>query len=427
MELRKYERLNEQVNICSLPNGLVIYVIPKKGYFKSAAVFAANYGGSDMRFRLAGEWHDTPAGVAHFLEHKMFDMEGGGNALTLLSANGASPNAFTSSGMTAYHFESTENFEDNLRILLKFVSRPYFTEDSVAKEQGIIGQEIRMTEDDPEFAVYQNLMKSLYAENPIRVSVAGTVESIAKITAKTLYYCHEAFYNPSNMVLCVAGDIDPARVEAIAREILPPEKRETAERDYGQKEKPRPASGLSDVKMEVAVPLFMAGVKLDVPDRGQERQRRELLMDFAMNLLLGKSSPLYARLYADGLINNTFSGGSTFFPGGAAAVFGGESRDPSAVCAAVIEEAASFASNSLRTELFQRLKKAALGDEIRSFNSLYGMCVRQAAGHFAGFDPFGSMEQIAGFTMEDVSEAVLGSLRPENLAISIVRPVKGES
>ncbi len=427
MEFRKYEKLNEQVSICTLPNGLAIYVIPKRGYYKSAAVFAANYGGSDMKFRLSGEWHDTPAGVAHFLEHKMFDMEGGENALTLLSANGASPNAFTSSGMTAYHFESTENFEENLRILLQFVSRPYFTEESVAKEQGIIGQEIRMTEDDPEFAVYQNLMKSLYAENPIRISVAGTVDSIAKITAQTLYYCHEAFYNPSNMVLCVAGDVDALRVEAIAREILPSEKKETAERDYGQKEKPVPASSLTVVKMEVAVPLFMAGVKLDAPAAGPERQRLELLMDFALNVLAGKSSPLYARLYAEGLINSTFSCGTTFFPGGAAAVFGGESRDPAAVCAAVIEEAASFANGGPRTELFDRLKKASLGDEIRSFNSLYGMCVRQSAGHFAGFDPFVSMDHIAGFTMKDVSEAILGSLRPENLAVSVVRPVKGES
>jgi predicted Zn-dependent peptidase len=158
---------------------------------------------------LAGQWRDTPAGVAHFLEHKMFDTPDGGNALNVLSANGASPNAFTSQGMTAYHFESTGGFEDNLRTLLRFVSVPYFTPESVAKEQGIIGQEIRMTEDSPDFSIYINLMRSLYAFNPVRDSVAGTVESIAQITADTVFDCHKVFYNPSNMALCVVGDADP--------------------------------------------------------------------------------------------------------------------------------------------------------------------------------------------------------------------------
>lgn len=426
MELRKYEKLNEQVYFGTLPNGLAIYVMPKKGYFKSTAAFATNYGGSDMRFKLSGSWHDTPAGVAHFLEHKMFDMEGGGNALSLLSANGASPNAFTSSGMTAYHFESTENFEENLRILLKFVSKPYFTDESVNKEQGIIGQEIRMTEDNPDYAVYQNLMKALYAENPIRVSVAGTVESIANITAQTLYYCHEAFYNPSNMVLCAAGDLEPERIEAIAREILPAEKKETAERDYGKKEEAKPFSALSDVKMEVALPMFIAGIKLDVAEKGPERQRRELLGDFALNLLFGKSSPLYARLYSEGLIDASFSGGTTFFPGGAAVIFGGESKNPSAVCSAVLDEAKTLASKGPNDALFRRLKKAALGDEIRSLNSLYGMCISRATGHFGGYDPLVGIEQIGSFSIGDVNEFIAESLKPENLALSVVRPMRGE-
>lgn len=426
MELRKYEKLNEQVYFGTLPNGLALYVMPKKGYFKSTAAFATNYGGSDMRFKLAGTWHDTPAGVAHFLEHKMFDMEGGGNALNLLSANGASPNAFTSSGMTAYHFESTENFEENLKTLLTFVSKPYFTEESVNKEQGIIGQEIRMTEDNPEYAVYQNLMKTLYAENPIRVSVAGTVESIAQITAQTLYYCHEAFYNPSNMVLCAAGGVEPERVEAIAREILPSEKKETAERDYGNKENMLPSSPLSDVKMEVGMPMFIAGLKLDVPPKGPERQRRELLGDFALNLLFGKSSPLYARLYSEGLIDAGFAGGTTFFPGGASIVFGGDSRDPAAVCAAVLEEAKTLASKGPNDALFRRLKKASLGDEIRSLNSLYGICINRATGHFGDYDPLTGIEKIGAFSAGDVCDFFKESMKPENLGLSVVRPMKGE-
>ncbi len=425
MELRKYENLSEQVWSDTLPNGLALYVIPKKGFFKKVAFFGVNYGGSDRRFKLKGEWHDTPAGVAHFLEHKMFDKKDG-NALTALSANGASPNAFTSSGVTAYHFEGTENFEANLRILLHFVSEPYFTDESVSKEQGIIGQEIRMTEDSPQHKVYQNLLKSLYAYNPIRDSIAGTVDSIAQITAQTLYYCHEAFYNPSNMVLCVAGDVDPQLVRSVAEEILPKTKSEVAQRDYGEKEQALPSSKKTDAAMEVSVPLFMAGTKLDSSLRGKDRQRQELLGDFAMNLLLGKSTPLYARLYAEGLINSSFFGGTTFFPDGAAAILGGESRNPDAVCEKVLEEASKIASKGPDEALFTRLKKAALGDEIRALNSLYGMCNRQMTGHFENYDPMDSIKLMEEFTVKDVVDFISNSLAPERFALSVVSPSKGE-
>jgi predicted Zn-dependent peptidase len=184
MKSKGYDLIREQVYSEKLENGLSIFVIPKRGYNKRFAFFATNYGGADRRYKLAGQWLDTPMGVAHFLEHKMFDTRDG-NALTDLSANGASPNAFTSSDITAYHFECTEKFEENLEILLSFVSVPYFTPESVQKEQGIIGQEIRMTEDDPDYAVYYGLMKALYKHNPLRDSVAGTVESIAQITTDT--------------------------------------------------------------------------------------------------------------------------------------------------------------------------------------------------------------------------------------------------
>ena len=203
-----------------LENGLHVFVFPKPEFQKSYAFFATNYGGMDLRFCLDGTWHDTPAGVAHYLEHKMFDTKEG-NALQKLTANGASPNAFTSNAITGYYFECTEQFEENLKTLLSFVSVPYFTQESVDKEQGIIGQEIGMIEDDPDWKVFTNLMKGLYEHHPIRLSVAGSVESIARITPQTLYDCHKAFYDPANMVLCVAGNQDPERVCQIAREILP--------------------------------------------------------------------------------------------------------------------------------------------------------------------------------------------------------------
>ena len=227
-----YERLGEAVYQETLPNGLRIYIVPKAGYAKKYAFFATRYGGMDTRFCLDGEWLDTPAGIAHYLEHKMFDTEEG-NALQELAKNGAEPNAFTANAMTGYYFDSTDHFEENLEILLSFVSIPWFTEESVAKEQGIIGQEIRMVEDNPDWQIYMQMLKAMYSASPARTSIAGTVESISHITAETLYDCHKAFYTPSNMVLTVVGDVDPHHVVDLARRILPREGGPVIPRDYG--------------------------------------------------------------------------------------------------------------------------------------------------------------------------------------------------
>ena len=192
MEKTIYSRVGETLFHTRLENGLPIYVNVKPGFRKAFAFFATNYGGMDLRFQLDGTWQETPAGVAHFLEHKMFDTKEG-NALQDLAANGASPNAFTSSAITGYYFECTEQFEENLKTLLSFVSVPWFTPESVEKEQGIIGQEIQMIEDDPEWQVFIHLLSGLYEHHPIRFSVAGSRESISHITADTLYACHKAF------------------------------------------------------------------------------------------------------------------------------------------------------------------------------------------------------------------------------------------
>ena len=206
-----YPRIGEEVIRTTLENGLPVFVVPKKDYRRKYAMFATRYGGMDMRFQLNGQWLDTPAGIAHYLEHKMFDTEAG-NALQELAKNGAEPNAFTSNAITCYYFDSTEKFYENLEILLSFVSVPYFTEESVEKEQGIIAQEINMIEDNPEWQVYKRLMQALYHTSPARTSVAGSVESIRQITAQTLYDCHKAFYTPSNMCLVVVGDVDADKV-----------------------------------------------------------------------------------------------------------------------------------------------------------------------------------------------------------------------
>jgi predicted Zn-dependent peptidase len=422
METRAYESIGETLTTAVLPNGLGLSVVRKPGYAKSFALFATNYGGADRRFLLAGEWKDTPAGVAHFLEHKMFDTPDGGNALNVLSANGASPNAFTSQGMTAYHFESTSGFEENLRTLLHFVSVPWFTPESVAKEQGIIGQEIRMTEDSPDYAVYMGLMKSLYAANPVRDSVAGTVESISHITAQTLYDCHKVFYNPSNMALCVVGDVDPARILALAGEELPLAPGEVPGRDYGPAESPGPAEPRREAAMYVSAPLCLFGAKVVPAAPGEARLRQILTGELALRCLLGQSSPFYTGLYAKGLLNRDFGFELDYSAGTATVLAGGESRDPEAVLAALSDLVESIAKNGLDSALFSRVKKALYGARIRELGSFSGLSVALAEGRFAGYCPLDAFEVLESIDDRACAAFLTEYLAGARLAMSVVKP-----
>jgi predicted Zn-dependent peptidase len=421
MKLKSYETIREQVYSDKLSNGLPVFVVPKRGYNKSYAFFATDYGSVDRRFKYGGKWLDTPAGVAHFLEHKMFDTEDG-NALTSLSANGASPNAFTSSDITAYHFESTEKFEENLEILLSFVSVPWFTPESVQKEQGIIAQEIRMTEDSPDHAVYYGLMKALFRHNPIRDSVAGTVESIAEITADTLYNCHKVFYNPSNMALCVTGDVDPERIVSIAGRVLPKEPGERPSRDYGPDDTKALAAEETASAMEVGQPIFLIGAKAGAGLSGRELLRRELTASLALGLLAGRSSPLYMRLYEAGLIDSDFAAAFEYSAGVAYSMTGGSSRDPAAVFEEFKKEASALGANGPDPELFTRVKKAAAGSLLRVLNSFDRICYNYVSGYFRGFDAFESSDILASITADDISDFVRSDLSPDNMAISTITP-----
>lgn len=418
---KEYPKIGEQVIHAELENGLHIYVTPKPDFQKSYAFFATNYGGMDMKFKLDGQWHDTPAGVAHFLEHKMFDTEDG-NALQDLAQNGASPNAFTSSAITGYYFESTEKFYENLKILLSFVSIPYFTKESVDKEQGIIGQEIRMVEDDPENQIFYAMLEGLYASHPIRVPIAGTVESISHITADTLYACHKAFYDPANMVLCVAGDVDAERVCALAREILPREGSGGIQRDYGEAEDGRAARSRTELRMEVSTPLFQIGWKADAAPAGEERLRRQLVSELACEALFGTSSPLYARLYAEGLVNNGFAYGYEAYPACAYLCAGGESKDPDGVNAAIAQEAARIGREGVDEGLFTRLKKAAYGARVRSLNSFESICINLAQSHFAGVEYFRFPEVFDSIEKKDVEDCIAACVTAERTALAVVAP-----
>lgn len=424
MNKRSFEHIGETLWEARLSNGLRLCVVPKKGFRSCYALLAADYGGAHRRFSLDGGVHDTPAGVAHYLEHKMFDLPGGDNALNILTANGADPNASTGPDMTAYFFQCTDHFEENLRMLLHFVSTPYFTEETVEKERGIITQEILMGEDDPGLCLYYRLLRMLYAAHPIRDRVAGTVESIREITAGTLRTCHDAFYAPGNMVLCVEGDVDPERVLAIAGEALPQEPRPVPQADFGPEESLLPVESFCREQMPVSAPQFLLGAKLPPAGRGEEGLRRRLTASLAMRTAFGRSSPFFTRLYARGLLNLDFDYEVDFIAGTAMLLLGGESRDPEAVLDELKGEVAAIAAQGLEEERFRRAKRASLGARLRGLEDFESVCFALASGLFddcCALDAPGMLESVS---RADCERFLLDAFHPERLALAIFEPKK---
>ncbi len=308
-------------------SGLTILLCPMEGYSTAYAMFSAKVGSIDTTFKTQREedFVEVPPGIAHFLEHKMFECEDG-DAFAKYAKTGANANAFTSFDRTAYLFSCTGNFRESIEILLDFVSRPYFTPETVQKEQGIIGQEIRMYDDDPGWRSLFNLLQTLYRENPVRLDIAGTTESIAEITSDLLYRCYHTFYSLGNMVLTVAGNFRPEDVLEAADKIL--QAGEKVEIQWRKAEEPQEVAGhYVEQSLPVSTPLFQIGFKGEAGD-SLENMKRQLADEVLMEILCGESSPLYRRLYDGGLINSSF--GSEVLAGRdyLCCMFGGESRDP---------------------------------------------------------------------------------------------------
>ena len=355
----------------------------------------------------------------------MFDLPDGDSALNLLSQNGADPNAFTSSDVTCYYFHCTHRFEENLRMLLHFVSTPYFTAETVQKEQGIIGQEIHMGEDNPGTANYYQLLNLLYRNHPIREKVIGTVESIAEITADTLYECHAAFYTPGNMVLCVAGDVDPDRILSIAEEELPPEQKPIPEVLFGEAEDLLPAAQRAVLNMPVATTQFLIGAKLRPAEKGLLLFRQQLTASLALRLLTGPSSPFYNRLYESSLLNRSFDADADFSTGVGTVIIGGESRDPDAVLQALLDEVGRIGKAGLDPILFERSRRAALGGALRAMEDFDDVCVSLVLDEFDGFCYLDYPSVMASIEKTECEAFLADALKPERLALSIVEAKKG--
>ena len=412
--------LRERMEQRTLDNGLRVCYLPKEGFGKTFAILATDFGSVDASFTIDGQRHDTPAGVAHFLEHKMFEDEDG-NALQKFARTGASPNAFTSHTMTAYHFSCTDRFEENLEILLKFVFTPYFTEENVQKERGIIAQEIGMMDDTPGWQVFCGLLGGMYRNHPVRVPIAGSVNSIARITPDVLYTCHRAFYSPKNMALIVCGTADFDEVCRMAAQLSPADAPEIGERHYGDR---REAVNelMVERRMPVSRPQFLLGFK-DAPlEADESRLRRSMLGELAVRILCGDTSPLYAALYAERLIGRDFDTDYMLFPEGAAAILGGESRDPEAARAAIEAETARLAREGVDKTLFDRMKKALYGLWLRVLDVPDAYARQQAAAMFAGEDyaDFAALCDTIG--PDDVRAVYARWAQRDRSCLSVVRP-----
>ena len=421
MEHRHYPRLGEQVLWDKLPNGLTVAVVPRPGFTKKLCYFVTDFGAIHTDFTLDGEAFSVPAGIAHYLEHKLFDMPGR-DVTAEFAAYGAIPNAFTSYDMTAYYFSCTENFEKCLRLLLEFVSTPYFTDETVAKEQGIIGQEIDMNLDNPDTQIFEMLMEGMYKNHPIRVPILGRRETIAKITPETLTACHKAFYRPDNMFLCVVGDVDGESVKAIAQEMLgdpvqPPvtrvrrwEEAMTCQVDYAQKQ------------MDVAMPTFHLGFKCESWEPGEEAVRREITAELAAEVLFGESSALYQKLYEEALIDTSFGGGFETIDGMALFTASGDSNDPQAVVEAILARAQEVVAEGIDESHFLRMKRSALGRRIRSLDSFEATCFRLCAYHFSGFDYYRFPEIYAAVTAQDVQNFLAHAITRQRMSLAVIYP-----
>ena len=420
MEKRSYPQLSEEIFWDTLPNGLPIVVVPRPGFTKKLAYFVTDFGAIHTDFTLNGKDYKVPAGIAHFLEHKMFDLPGR-DVMAEFAAMGANPNAFTSYDMTAYYFSCTENFEDCLRLLLEYVSTGYFTQQTVDKEQGIIGQEIGMHTDNPETRVFENLVKAMYQKHPISVPILGSKESIGEITPEMLTACHQAFYRPKNMLLCVVGDVDAQAVRRIAQELLPETDDRTVSRQEAWQEEMTCEQSRIEETMDVAMPMFQLGFKSEAPEKGEEAVACEVVGDLAAEALFGESSPLYLELYEKGLIDTSFGGGFETVDGMAMLTASGDSEDPEAILEAILKRAEEIVQEGVRETDFLRMKRSAMGQRIRALDSFDSVAFRVCAYYFSDFDYFKFPEIYEKVTVEQLQEFLRRVVTRQRSSLSVIR------
>ena len=418
------EFLGESYTKICHKSGLDIYVFPKK-MTTTFAVFATKYGSIDNKFKLKGDERITevPNGIAHFLEHKLFDNENGPDTFERYAKTGANANAYTSFDKTAYLFSCTENFKESLEILLDFVAKPFFTEKTVQKEQGIIGQEIKMGEDNPERVLFFNLMKALYEKHPVQISIAGTVDSISKIDSQLLYKCYNTFYNLHNMVLCVCGDVDTEDVISVADKMLEFSPENEIERFFDN-ENDSVSKEKITAKMQVAKPLFDIGIKdNDISSDPIERLKKAAGMSVLNEMLFSKSSKIFNDLYDEGLLSGNFDYCYTISSSFAFNEISGESCDPCKVYGRIKDYIKEVCVKGLDQESYNRCKKVIISDLIKMFDSTEDIACEMMNYIFEDCDIFDYAEVVKELTFEYVEQLVNTMFKDEFFALSSVCPI----
>ncbi|MFF3925578.1 EF-P 5-aminopentanol modification-associated protein YfmH [Paenibacillus lactis] len=423
MERIHYDNLQETLYYEVMDNGLRVYVLPKPGFQKTYATFATKYGSVDNHFKVEGEAEvRVPDGIAHFLEHKMFE-EPEGDIFAKFASNGASANAFTSFDQTVYLFSATDHIHENLETLIDFVQNPYFTDQNVEKEKGIIGQEINMYQDNPDWRVYFGLIEAMYKVHPVHIDIAGTVESIGTITKEDLYTCYNAFYHPSNMLLFVVGGVDPEETMNLIRS-------NQARKSYDQQGKierifdPEPtevAEKRRESRLAVSLPKCLFGFKeKETGLSGEEQLRRDLTTKLMMDLLFGASTELYQKLYEDDLISDSFGHEYNSSPEYAFSAVGGDTKDPDALLARIREEVDKLKASGFREDDFERARKKKMGGYLRMLNSPENIAHEFTRYQFRGADLFKVLPVYESITLEEVNRRLQEHVDWNQLAVSIV-------
>ena len=399
--------------------GLQVYVLEKNDFNSSYALFGTKYGSIDTCFSLDGKnFTEVPEGIAHFLEHKLFESEDG-DAFSRFAETGASANAFTSFDRTCYLFACSDKFYENLDILLDFVQHPYFTEKTVSKEQGIIGQEIRMYDDNPNWCVFFNLLKALFVNHPVRIDIAGTVESIAKIDAQLLYSCYNTFYDLSNMFVCVAGNVDVHKiVEHIEKKLINVNNNNITRAVFDEPKNVN--TPLIENHLEVAMPLFSLGYKLDSASMNDLSDR--IYMNAALEVLAGDFSLLSKRLTDAELINDQFESELFYGNGYAAVLFSGESSDVNKIKEEIQKEIDSIVEFGFEDKILNAVKRAMYGDAIRRFNSTEAIAMQLVECAMQNYNLFEELEIIKKISYDNIIES-LKLLKEEFSALSVVLPI----
>lgn len=422
MQVIENLKVKEKLYIEKLENGLTVMIVPKKGIQKKYIIWGTNYGSNDSKFVVPGEKETTevPDGVAHYLEHKLFEQENGRNSLDVLSALGVNANAYTTNNHTAYLYECTENFYEALDEFMDYVQHPYFTDENVEKEKGIIGQEIMMYDDYPEWKVYLNALQAMYHENPIKIDVTGTIETISSINKEILYKCYNTFYNPSNMAMVICGDFEPEQILGeVKQRLIPNEANGEIKRIYPE-EPETIVKPLVEEKMEVNTPLYIIGIK-DKEIEQEEIVKKHIALEILLNIIFGQSSTLYKNLYNSGIMYSSPSLEYDFAKGYAHILITGQAKEPEKVFEDFKSTTKKLKENGIDKNDFSRIKKLVYGSYIKEYDGPQDIARMFLSDYFKGINSFEYLEEIDSVNLDFTNQVMKEVFNEEKMVLSIVR------